>query len=76
MLRRSLFTKALFGLGKRKASPLDPALQGRARAERLFGFRYRVEMFAPEARRQYRHYVFPVLQGDRLIGRIDAKRGR
>ena len=53
---------------------MDSALQGRARAERLFGFRYRVEMFAPEARRQYRHYVSPVLQGDRLIGRIDAKR--
>ena len=58
----------------RLLSPFDPALRDRARAERLFGFRYRIEMFVPEAKRQYGYYVFPVLQGDRLIGRIDAKR--
>lgn len=55
-------------------SPFDPALRDRARAERLFGFRYRIEIFVPAARRQYGYYVFPVLQGDRLIGRLDAKR--
>ena len=58
----------------RLLSPFDPALRDRTRAERLFGFRYRIEMFVPEAKRQYGYYVFPVLQGDRLIGRIDAKR--
>jgi uncharacterized protein YcaQ len=58
----------------RLLSPFDPALRDRGRAERLFGFRYRIEIFVPEAKRRYGYYVFPVLQGDRLIGRMDAKR--
>ena len=58
----------------RLLSPFDPALRDRARAERLFGFRYRIEIFVPAGRRQYGYYVFPVLQGDRLIGRLDARR--
>ncbi len=58
----------------RLLSPFDPALRDRARAERLFGFHYRIEIFVPESRRKYGYYVFPVLQGDRVIGRLDAKR--
>ncbi len=54
-------------------SPFDPALRDRDRAEHLFGFRYRIEVFVPEPKRTYGYYVFPVLEGDRLIGRIDAK---
>jgi uncharacterized protein len=54
-------------------SPFDPALRDRNRAEFLFGFRYRIEVFVPEPKRVYGYYVFPVLEGDRLIGRIDAK---
>jgi uncharacterized protein YcaQ len=55
-------------------SPFDPALRDRKRAERLFGFHYRIEIFVPASKRQYGYYVFPVLEGDRLIGRIDMKR--
>jgi uncharacterized protein len=54
-------------------SPFDPALRDRQRAERLFGFHYRIEVFVPEAKRRYGYYVFPVLEGARIIGRIDMK---
>ena len=54
-------------------SPFDPALRDRDRAEFLFGFFYRIEVFVPEPRRKFGYYVFPVLEGDRLIGRLDAK---
>ena len=54
-------------------SPFDPALRDRDRAEFLFGFRYRIEVFVPEPRRVFGYYVFPVLEGDQLVGRIDVK---
>ena len=54
-------------------SPFDPALRDRDRAEFLFGFFYRIEVFVPEPKRHYGYYVFPVLEGDRLVGRIDVK---
>ena len=57
----------------RVLSPFDPALRDRARAERLFGFSYRIEIFVPEAKRTYGYYVFPLLEGDRVVGRIDMK---
>jgi uncharacterized protein YcaQ len=57
-------------------SPFDPALRDRDRAEHLFGFRYRIEVFVPEPKRVFGYYVFPVLEGDRLVGRIDAKAHR
>ncbi|MGJ8587711.1 MAG: winged helix-turn-helix domain-containing protein [Yoonia sp.] len=55
-------------------SPFDPALRDRQRAERLFGFFYRIEIFVPAPQRKYGYYVFPVMEGDRMIGRIDMKR--
>ncbi|PTE16349.1 winged helix-turn-helix domain-containing protein [Pseudogemmobacter blasticus] len=57
----------------RVLSPFDPALRDRKRAEFLFGFFYRIEVFVPEPERQYGYYVFPLLEGDRLVGRLDAK---
>ncbi len=57
----------------RVLSPFDPALRDRKRAEFLFGFFYRIEVFVPEPHRQYGYYVFPLLEGDRLVGRLDAK---
>jgi uncharacterized protein YcaQ len=60
----------------RVLSPFDPLLRNRARTERLFGFYYRIEVFVPEPKRQYGYYVFPLLEADRLIGRIDMKADR
>jgi uncharacterized protein YcaQ len=54
-------------------SPFDPALRNRARAEEIFGFSYRIEVFVPAARRQYGYYVFPILEGSALIARIEIK---
>ena len=60
----------------RVLSPFDPLLRDRNRSERLFGFHYRIEVFVPAAKRRYGYYVFPILEGDRLIGRIDMKHER
>lgn len=57
----------------RVLSPFDPALRDRNRAERLFGFSYRIEVFVPEARRTYGYYVFPIFEGCRAVGRVDMK---
>src|SRR5690606_5357826 len=60
----------------RVLSPFDPLLRDRNRAERLFDFNYRIEIFVPEPKRQYGYYVFPLIEGDRMIGRIDMKADR
>jgi uncharacterized protein len=60
----------------RLLSPFDPVLRDRKRAERLFGFHYRIEIFVPEAQRRYGYYVFPLLEGDRIVGRIDVAADR
>ena len=57
-------------------SPFDLALRDRDRAVRLFGFDYRIEAYVPKAQRKYGYCVFPVLEGARLIGRIDMKCNR
>jgi len=53
--------------------PFDPVLRDRDRARRLFNFDYRFEAFVPATRRQFGYYVMPILDGDRLVGRVDPK---
>ncbi len=52
-------------------SPFDNLICDRARTEKLFNFRFRIEIYVPKAQRQYGYYVLPILHGDHLIGRID-----
>jgi len=57
-------------------SPFDPVVWERARTERMFGFRYRIEIYTPGPQRQFGYYTLPVLQDEALVGRIDLKSDR
>ncbi len=60
----------------RALSPFDPVIRDRKRLSWLFGFDYTIEIYVPPEKRKYGYYIFPLLERDRLIGRIDMQAKR
>lgn len=57
-------------------NPFDPAIRDRDRLKRLFGMDFKIEIFVPAAKRRWGYYVYPLLEGDKFIGRVELKADR
>ena len=57
-------------------NPFDPLVRDRKRLQKIFGFDYKIEIFVPAAKRQWGYYVYPILEGEQFIGRIEIKADR
>ncbi len=57
-------------------NPFDPAIRDRVRFKNIFDFDYKIEIFVPKEKRIWGYYVYPILQGNKFIGRIELKADR
>ncbi|KTR85816.1 winged helix-turn-helix domain-containing protein [Leucobacter chromiiresistens] len=57
-------------------TPFDPVVWFRPRAERMFGFHYRIEIYTPKEQRRFGYYCLPLMVGGAMVGRIDLKSDR
>ena len=57
-------------------SPFDRLLHDRKRMNDVFEFDYHLEMYKPAAKRRWGYYALPILYGDRLVGKLDARADR
>lgn len=60
----------------RIVNPFDPCIRDRDRIKNMFGFDYKIEIFVPAAKRKWGYYVYPLLEGDKFVGRIELKADR
>lgn len=60
----------------RIVNPFDPTIRDRDRIKNMFGFDYKIEIFVPAAKRKWGYYVYPLLEGDKFVGRIELKADR